>query len=113
MGRPTKKDLPPDLVKWLNQIGANVRSTRQELKLSQAEVSKRSKVSITTLNHIESQRSRDIRMSTIVALATGMGVPPLLLLRVSDIKLKSSDHSRLLKASEDILRITKKLTDHD
>ena len=113
MGRPPKKDLPPDLAKWLQQIGANVAALRDETGLTLAELSKRSKVSVTTINEIESRRFRDIRMSTIVALANGLGISPMALLRGSDIKLKSSDQNRLLKASEDILRITKKLTDPD
>lgn len=113
MGRPPKNDLPADLAKWLHQIGANVRAFRQESGLSLAELAKRSKVSVTTINEIEARRFRDIRMSTIVGLARGLDISPLLLLRTSDVKLKSADQSRLLKASEDILRITKKLIDHD
>lgn len=113
MGRPPKKDLHPDLSKWLQQIGGNLAALREEAEMSQAELSRRSKVSLTTINEIESRRFRDIRMSTIVALARGLGTSPMLLLRSSELKLKSSDQTRLLKASEDILRITKKLTDHD
>ena len=113
MGRPPKNDLPADLAKWLHQIGVNVQSFRKEAGLSLAELAKRSKVSVTTINEIESRRFRDIRMSTIVGLARGLDISPLLLLRTSDIKLKSSDQSRLLKAGEDILRITKKIIDHD
>ena len=52
-------------------------------------------------------------MSTIVSLAEGLGVSVLFILRGSDLKLRANDHSRLLKASEDILRITKKLTEQD
>lgn len=113
MGRAPKNDLHPDLLKWLQQIGANVAALRDESGLTLSELSKRAKVSVTTINEIESRRFRDIRMSTIVALAHGLNVSPMALLRGSDIKIKSSDQNRLLKASEDILRITKKLTDHD
>lgn len=113
MGRTPKKDLHPDLLKWLHQIGANVAALREESGMTQTELSRRSKVSLTTLNEIETRRFRDIRMSTIIALARGLDVAAILLLRGSDVKLKSSDQTRLMKASEDILRIAKKITGHD
>jgi transcriptional regulator with XRE-family HTH domain len=113
MGRPPKSDLHPELQKWLRQIGANLLSLRQEKGLTQAQLAAKSKISVTTINEAEARRFRDIRMSTLVSLAEGLDVSVSLLLRVSDVKLRSTDQARLLKASEDILRITKKLTDQD
>ena len=113
MGRPPKKDLPPELRRWLQNIGANLSALREASDMTQAQLSKRSKVSITTINEIESRRFRDIRMSTLVALSEGLKVPLLQLIKGTDIKLKVNDQTRLLKASEDILRIAKKISDHD
>jgi transcriptional regulator with XRE-family HTH domain len=113
MGRPPKSDIHPELQKWLRQIGANLQALRQDKGMTQAQLSKKSKISITTINEIESRRFRDIRMSTIVSLALGLDIQVIYLLRVSDIKLRATDQTKLLRASEDILRIAKKISDND
>ncbi len=113
MGRPPKSAIDPDLSRLLQTIGGNITDLRKAHGITLAELSARSKVSISTLNEIEKRRFRDIRLSTIAAIAKVFAVPVIQLLLGSDIKLKSSDRTRLLRASEDILRISRKLNDGD
>ena len=108
MGRKPKADLPSDLTSVLERIGANLREARLGKGITQAALAKLSKISATTINEIETRRFRDIRVSTLLALSSPLDVEVSELLRPSDVKLSSSDRTRLLKASEDIARITKK-----
>ncbi len=113
MGRRPKADLPLELSQLLKQVGANLRDLRAAKGLTQAELASKSKVSPTTLNEIESRRFRDIRLSTLAALAKVLSVPVVRLLATSDVKVTSKDQARLLKASEDILNIARRITGHD
>lgn len=77
--------------------------------LSQAELARRSKVSITTVNEIETRQFRDVRLSTLSALARTLQIPVVRLLQSPDFDLSSRDQTQLLRASEAIFRITRKL----
>src|SRR4051812_17919020 len=112
MGRPVKSHLPAELAGLLKQIGANLTDLRAKKGLSQAELARRSKISTTTLNEIESRQFRDVRLSTLSALAHALGVSVIEVLQSSDVEINSKDQARLLKASEAIVRITRKLR-HD
>ena len=109
MGRPPKPNLPTEFLQLLRQIGANIVSVRKELDISQAELSRLSKVSITTVNEIERKQSRDIQLSTLFALTKVLKVPVSRLLESSDLEISKRDQQQLLKAGEAILRITRKL----
>lgn len=113
MGRPPKSALPKELAELIEQIGANIHDQRVLQQLTQNALALRSKISNTTVNEIEKQRCRDIRLSTLTALAKALNVPVLQLMQSSDVKVKKNDRARLLKASEDILRITRKITKDD
>ena len=84
-----------------------------ERGISQGAIAASAKISLTTLNEIETRRFRDIRLSTICSIARALSVPIVRLMTESDLKLKQSDQSRLLRASEEILNITRKIRDHD
>jgi transcriptional regulator with XRE-family HTH domain len=109
MGRPPKTSLPSDLSSLLRVIGANITALREEKGLSQAELARKSQVSTTTLNEVETRQFRDIRLSTLSSLARTLDIPVVRLLQSSDVELQSRDQVQLLKASEAILRITRKL----
>ncbi len=110
MGRTPKSHLPPELVELLQHIGGNLIALRQEKNLSQAELARRARVSLTTVNEAETRQFRDIRLSTLTALASALDVPVTRLFVASDLEeLTSRDQAQLLKASEAILRITRKL----
>jgi len=111
MGRPIKQNLSPELSKLLKTIGSNLTAVREELGVSQSWLAKECKVSLTTINELESRKSRDIRISTLVAICGALGVPIYRLFQNSDVKMNAADRAKLLKASEDILRITKKIND--
>ena len=114
MGRPPKLHIPADLKRILLSVGKNIRARREKLKISQVELSRRAKVSQTTLNEIESRSARDIRVSTLLLIAEKLGVSLSELFMESDLQLaKSNDHAQLLQASETILRIAKKATSKD
>lgn len=109
MGRPPKKNLPTDLNNALHQIGLNLLDLREDRGLSQSELARQSGVSLTTINEIETRKFRDIRISTLSSLAATLKVPLIEFFRTSDIRLSDQDQARLLKASEAIWRISKKL----
>lgn len=113
MGRPPKSSLPPALQEVLRIIGANIAAARAHRKISQNQLALRTGVSLSTLNEIETRCHRDIRISTLVALAKELDVSLVQLLRKSRIDLSNEDQSTLLKASESILRITKKIRSYE
>jgi transcriptional regulator with XRE-family HTH domain len=83
---------------------------REKLGLSQAELARRSKISLTTLNELESRSFRDIRLSTLVALSQNLKLPVAALFYESDLDFaSSSDQAQFLKASETLSHITKKI----
>ncbi len=78
--------------------------------ISQTELSRRSKISLTTINELESRAFRDIRLSTIVSLSEVLKIPVINLFSSSDLDFViPSDQAQLLKASEALFQITKKL----
>lgn len=110
MGRAPKNDLPADLRKILVVVGANIRSQRQRLGITQAKLARASKVSLATLNEIETKCSRDIRLSTLVAIAAQLEIELPYLLLDSDLKENRSqgDQAQFLKASDTLNRLSKK-----
>ena len=113
MGRAPKTNLPYDLALLLKRVGGNIRDRREKIDMTQAELASKSKVSVTTLNEIESRRFRDIRLSTLVAIAKILEVSVPSLLQGSDVKLSSGDRARFLKASEELVRLGLKLRHED
>jgi len=109
MGRAPKSDLTPEFSQMLRQIGANLSSLRSERKMSQAELARQAGVSTTTLNEIETRQFRDVRLSTLSSLSKALDVPVTRLLERSDVQLRNRDQVQLLKASEEIFRIVRKL----
>lgn len=110
MGRPPKSNLPEELKSALFAIGGNIRMHRERLGMSQTELARRAKISVTTLNELERRAFRDIRLSTLVAVAQILKLPVVGLFFQSDLNfLESSDRAQLLKASDSIFQITKKL----
>jgi transcriptional regulator with XRE-family HTH domain len=61
------------------QLGANIRRLRKAAGLSQQALSDRSKLHLTEISRLETS-GRDARLSTIVKVARGLGVPPAALL---------------------------------
>lgn len=109
MGRTPKSHLPNELASLLRQIGNNIAAIRQEKGLSQAELARRSKISATTLNEIETRQFRDVRISTLTAVASTLKVSVVQFLESSDLQISNHDQAQLLKASEAILRVTRKI----
>lgn len=93
----------------LDLIAANIKAHRLEQNISQAELARRAELSIQTVNEIETRKSPDIRLLTLFALAKVLNLSVSRLFAQSDIDVTTRDHAELLKASEAIVRITKKL----
>ena len=53
-----------------------VRERRKELQMSQSELSKRSGISRTTLNKIESGRQTNVKTSTIISISRSLDTEP-------------------------------------
>src|SRR5262245_664420 len=109
MGRPPKADLSARLLKLLHLIGSNLAALRDEQSVSQADLARLSKVSLTTINEMEARRCRDVRLSTLSSIAQALDVPLTRLFAKSDLDLNEKDRAQLLQASEAIARITRKL----
>jgi len=57
-------------------LAANLKAIRKERSLSQLELAIRSEVSLGTVAGIEQGHNDDVKLSTIRALARGLGVDP-------------------------------------
>ena len=78
--------------------------------MTQSELAAKSKVSLTTINETEGKALRDIRLSTLVALAEAMNISPVKFFGISDLDdLASADKAQLLKASELLTKLTRKI----
>ncbi|MCB0414727.1 MAG: helix-turn-helix transcriptional regulator [Bdellovibrionales bacterium] len=108
MSRPPKTNLPPSLQSTLKTVGSNIREIRLEKQISQAELAQKANISSTTLNEIESRQHRDIRLSTLDAIAEVLDISIVELFIETDIKLSKSDRDQLLKASETLQKIVRK-----
>ncbi|MBY0469626.1 helix-turn-helix transcriptional regulator [bacterium] len=106
-----KESAGSELSSLLKQIGLNIRNAREEQSLSQAEVCRRAKISITRLSEIESKRSRDIRISTLSSLARVLGVSISDLLQDQETDFTHQEQVALLKASESLVKITRRFSE--
>ena len=97
----------------MDTIGANIREARDRLELSQAELARRAKVSPTTVNGIEKARLRDLRLSTLVNIAQVLEMDVARICRASDLDISESDQSRLLKVSDELFRISRRVKKSD
>lgn len=109
MGRPPKESLPPVLSELLLQVSRNIKYWRSEKNLTQKELSEKSKVSHTTLNQIETQHCRDIRLATLCSIAQALDVPVVALLERTNFGLSTKEQLKLLKASEALWKLAQKV----
>ena len=110
MGRLKKQYEDKDLSEALATVRRKLVIFRESLDLSQNELARRSGISLSTINDIENGLASDIRLSTIVSLATALKKNPIELLIPSDLKLKDSDRKDLEAAYVILKRLTTKLT---
>jgi len=75
--------------------------------ISQAELSSKSKVSNSTINEIEKRHFRDIKLSTLVAVANVLETNVVSLMLPPKIELNENDALKLMKAGETLLEIGK------
>ena len=59
----------------MDTLGPNLREARERLGLTQATVAQRSGIHATEISRIEAGK-RDPRVSTLIRLASALGVPP-------------------------------------
>lgn len=83
MGRSSRSELcinDPILRGMIKHFCENVKKRRSKLGITQAELSTRSKLAQNTVAEIEQGRIENVRLSTVVAIAQGLGVKPTQLL---------------------------------
>ncbi|MFK7826243.1 MAG: helix-turn-helix domain-containing protein [Oligoflexales bacterium] len=85
MGRQTAKAKDKLRTRYLRNLKRNLYSERKRIGLSQAQLSKESRISLSTISEIENGSVADIRLSTITALASCLDISdPLQLFLLED-----------------------------
>ena len=97
-----------ELSKQMATIGTAIKATREERKMQQNELARKANLSLTSLNLIENHKVHDVKVSTLLMLAKVLGVNATAFFRQSTLDLGAAESARLLKASEDILRIARR-----
>jgi len=93
----------------VKNVGKMLRYCREEVDLSQNQLSKKSGVSISTINEIENQNVNDIRLSTICTLSKHLDVAPLLLITPSNMRISDNDVKSFKSACRTLLKIRARL----
>ena len=74
MGRQAARTNNKMSKRYLRNLKRNLYSERKRIGLSQAQLSKESKISLSTISEIENGSVADIRLSTITALASCLDI---------------------------------------
>lgn len=93
----------------LKLISRKLKIFREELGISQNELSRRSRVALSTINEIENEVVRDLRLSTITCLARHLKRKPIEFITDSDLKLSDPDLSDLKRTAYLLNRILHKI----
>lgn len=75
---------------WAQRIGANLRDRRKSLGLSLEDLSRLSGSTVPTLSNIE-RGKRDVKLSTLVALATALRIEPASLFLTNEPMVATSE----------------------
>jgi len=97
------------LSKLVTNIGVMLKFYREKAELSQNQLSRRSKVSISTINEIENFKVNDLRFSTICTLAPHLKIDPLVLIVPSKFEIRDDDRASFKKAVKTLSDISKRL----
>ncbi len=95
MARTRKTYNDKGLTGAMQCIAKSLTAAREALGLSQRQLAKKSRIGLATINELESGATRDLRLSTIFALAKHLKADPREWLWESDVKLSHSDKSDL------------------
>ena len=109
MPRVKKNYKSKQLIKMVKTVGNMVTLYREKAGLSQNQLSKNSKVAISTINEIENHNVNDLRLSTIDTLARYLKVTPLELIYGSTLKVKDQDTAKFKRAMKILSEIDKKI----
>lgn len=109
MSRPAKSELPKELSKVLKLVSQNIKTIRKQQGLSQIQLAEDAGISVTTLNEIESKANRDIRISTLVALAESLDASLLDLFLAGEGVPNSKDMEQLMHLSRSLDRTLNRL----
>ena len=93
----------------MSTIAKNLQSLRKEAGLSQTKLSKLSGVAASTINEIENLVVKDIRLSTISALAKILEVEPLEVITPSSFDFKNEEKEEFQQALKTLMKISKKM----
>ena len=84
MGRNKREDIDiedPLLLEMIENIVSNVKKERTRLGITQAELASSSQLAQNTIAEIEQARIENLRLSTLAAIARGLNVKPIKLLK--------------------------------
>lgn len=98
-----------ELAAVLKNVCRKLTAFRKECGISQNELSKRSKIALSTINEIENQIVKDLRLSTITCLARHLDRKVIEFLTDSDLNVSDQDLKDLEKACLLLSRIVQKL----
>ncbi|AXI45516.1 XRE family transcriptional regulator [Sulfitobacter sp. SK012] len=87
-------NLETNLTKWAIKIGDRLRTRRKEVGLSLTELSRLSGSTASTLSHIE-RGTRDVKLSTLVALADALRIDLADLLTPQEREAGTDSHSAI------------------
>lgn len=105
MRRISKQSLPSEIHILLDHIAKTIVSLRKLRDMSQVELSRRTGISVTTINEIERRRLRNLKLSTVVKIADSLGVSSIDLLTKPELGLDGKDQNGLITAARTILDI--------
>ncbi len=87
-------NLETNLTKWAAKIGKRLRTRRREVGLSLTDLSRLSGSTASTLSHIE-RGTRDVKLSTLVALADALRIDLADLVAPQGREASSDTHSSI------------------
>lgn len=93
----------------LRNISRNLRSSRQFAQMTLRELAERSTIGVATISDIENGKVDDIKLCTLLKLATALNTNIHQLIATSDFELAASDAALFKEALKTLTKIETKL----
>jgi transcriptional regulator with XRE-family HTH domain len=108
MARVRKQYRSNELSRYLDNVRKKLRLFSEENRLSQRAVAGKAGITLSTVNEIWTGAARDVRLSTLVALASALDRDVLQLMAGSDLSLTDPDKQDLETVWQRINRLYQK-----
>ena len=106
MAKAETKNYPPEIVELYRHIAKNVRALRKERELSQRQLAQAVGMNQSTINELENDVIRDMRLTTIGKLAKALDVKILDLIAPSGLDLTATQKKDFRNALAVLRRIS-------